>query len=598
MSNGEYKFEIETQKKILALLFQDFTYLSTNGTEVVKPEYFDSVYLRNVAKWIINYFNTYNARPTNSVLFTELDNYAQKVRVSESDREQYEELINSLSAITIDDSQYLKDQTLEFARSVAFRDALEESFQLYENDGNYEKAIAIMENALSVGSGDNLGLSLTACVTDLPDMLKDTYDRKNLFTTGIKTWDKALGGGCAKGEVHCCCLTGETLIKTNQGFFEIKDLVDNFNDKKAYSINENSEVFETTIYRVWKTRDTSELIELLFDNNFIIRCTPDHKFRVTNPRFGDESIIWSEGVPYKKAEDILESDEFSLMKLVNKKKIHLDHEVPVYNMTVDNKYHNFELSHCFFSKNCGRPGAGKSKLLSYLAYQAIYQKRPTVYFTFEWSEKEVLSNIMSCITGLSMQDLIDPAKREEYTMKAAKIKTFAPQLRTKYFSNKTVSINEMRTYLTKLYTVEGFKPGLIIIDYADLMLPAKETRRSSDSTYEEMGLIFYDLKRLADIFECPVFTASQLNKAAWNVQDDSTITQDMLADSSRKAHIAYSITTLNQNDNERAANKMRLYTAKSRKGITGETVYIDFNKSNNQVHECEKYDPKTVVPEV
>ena len=451
MSNGEYKFEIETQKKILALLFQDFTYLSTNGTEVVKPEYFDSVYLRNVAKWIINYFNTYNTRPTNSVLFTELDNYAQKVRVSESDREQYEELINSLSAITIDDSQYLKDQTLEFARSVAFRDALEESFQLYENDGNYEKAIAIMENALSVGSGDNLGLSLTACVTDLPDMLKDTYDRKNLFTTGIKTWDKALGGGCAKGEVHCCC---------------------------------------------------------------------------------------------------------------------------------------------------GRPGAGKSKLLSYLAYQAIYQKRPTVYFTFEWSEKEVLSNIMSCITGLSMQDLIDPVKREEYTMKAAKIKTFAPQLRTKYFSNKTVSINEMRTYLTKLYTVEGFKPGLIIIDYADLMLPAKETRRSSDSTYEEMGLIFYDLKRLADIFECPVFTASQLNKAAWNVQDDSTITQDMLADSSRKAHIAYSITTLNQNDNERAANKMRLYTAKSRKGITGETVYIDFNKSNNQVHECEKYDPKTVVPEV
>lgn len=450
MSNGEYKFDIDVQKKILALLFQDFAYLSTNGTEVVKPEYFDSVYLRNLAKWIINYYNTYSSRPTNSVLFTELDNYSHKVRMSESDREQYTDLINYLSAVTIEDSEYLKDQSLEFARSVAFRDALESAFQLYENDGNYEKAITIMENALSVGSGDNLGLSLTDCVTDLPEMLKDTYDRKNLFTTGIKQWDIALGGGCAKGEVHCCAAP---------------------------------------------------------------------------------------------------------------------------------------------------PSKGKSKLLSYLAYQAIYQKRPTVYFTFEWSEKEVLSNIMSCITGLSMQDLIDPAKREEYKMKAAKIKTFAPQLRTKYFSNKTVSINNLRTYLTKLYTVENFKPGLIIIDYADLMLPAKETRRSSDSTYEEMGLIFYDLKKLADTFECPVFTASQLNKASWNVQDDEVVSQDMLADSARKAHIAYSITTLNQNDNERAAKKMRLYTAKSRKGITGETIYVDFDKSNNQIRECEKYDPKTVIPE-
>lgn len=451
MPNDEYKFDVETQKKILALLFQDFAYLSTNGTEVIKPNYFDSVYLRNIAKWIINYYNTYNLRPTNSVLFTELDNYAQKVRVTESDREQYEDLINYLSMTTIEDSQYLKDQSLEFARSVAFRDALEESFQLYENDGNYEKAISIMENALSVGSGDNLGLSLTDCVMDLPEMLKDTYDRKNLFTTGIKSWDTALGGGCAKGEVHC----------------------------------------------------------------------------IAAP-----------------------------------------------------------------------PSKGKSKLLSHLAYQAIYQKRSTVYFTFEWSEQEVLSNIMSCITGMSMQDLIEPGKLEEYRMKASKIKTFAPKLRTKYFSNKTVSINNLRTYLTKLYTVEEFKPGLIIIDYADLMLPAKETRRSADSTYEEMGLIFYDLKKLADTFECPVFTASQLNKAAWNVQDDETISQDMLADSARKAHIAYSITTLNQNDNEKDAKKMRLYTAKSRKGITGETIYINFDKSNNQVRECEKYDPKTVMQEI
>lgn len=308
MSNGEYKFEIETQKKILALLFQDFTYLSTNGTEVVKPEYFDSVYLRNVAKWIINYFNTYNARPTNSVLFTELDNYAQKVRVSESDREQYEELINSLSAITIDDSQYLKDQTLEFARSVAFRDALEESFQLYENDGNYEKAIAIMENALSVGSGDNLGLSLTACVTDLPDMLKDTYDRKNLFTTGIKTWDKALGGGCAKGEVHCC-FTPDTVVKTKQGNFRFDELINNFQDKIIYSEDSEGNEFESKIKDVFITREVDELIELKFEDGSTIRCTPDHGIHVKNLKSNDKRVFEYNGIKYIHAKDLNEDDE-------------------------------------------------------------------------------------------------------------------------------------------------------------------------------------------------------------------------------------------------------------------------------------------------
>lgn len=309
MSNGEYKFEIEVQKKILALLFQDFVYLSTNGTEVVKPEYFDSVYLRNVAKWIINYYNTYSARPTNSVLFTELDNYSHKVRMSESDREQYTDLINYLSSVTIEDSEYLKDQSLEFARSVAFRDALEASFQLYENDGNYEKAISIMESALSVGSGDNLGLSLTDCVTELPEMLKDTYDRKNLFTTGIKSWDKALGGGCAKGEVHCC-FTEDTLVKTKKGDYKFKDLINNFKDKVIFSEDENGLEFESKIKDVFITREVDELMELEFDDGSKFRCTPDHSIRVKNLKDGDSRAFEYNGVKYVKARDLNEYDEF------------------------------------------------------------------------------------------------------------------------------------------------------------------------------------------------------------------------------------------------------------------------------------------------
>ena len=52
------------------------------------------------------------------------------------------------------------------------------------------------------------------------------------------------------------------------------------------------------------------MIELTFDQGYTIKCTPDHKFRITNPKKGDEKVIWSEGVAYKKAEDLSEDDEF------------------------------------------------------------------------------------------------------------------------------------------------------------------------------------------------------------------------------------------------------------------------------------------------
>lgn len=280
------------------------------------------------------------------------------------------------------------------------------------------------------------------------------------------------------------------------------------------------------------------------------------------------------------------------MKLVSKKFLKLDKPEPVYNLTVNNNYHNYMLDKGIFTHNCGAPGRGKSKFLSYLAYQAIFQKKPVVYFSFEWSEKEVLSNIISCATGMSMRDLLDEKQIDKYKQRVQKLKMFGPQVRTVYYSNKTVSANHLRTYLTKLHSLENFDPGLIIVDYADLMLPNKQTRRSSESTYEEMGTIFYDLKALADQFKCPVVTGSQLGKSAWNMEDNAVASQDMLADSSRKAHVAYGIVTLNQTREEMDAGKMRLYIAKARRGKTNTTIYVDFDKARNQIHECAEYDVK------
>ena len=305
-----YDFEFEMQQKIVALLFQDFTYLSTVGVELIKPSFFDNVYLQNICKWIITYYEQYHTKPTEAVLLTELNNYSSKFNIPISEQENFASCIRSLTTTVIDDAQYIKDQALDFAKSVAMRDAIGKLVDIYDKSHDYEKAVTIIEDALSVGAGANLGLDLLDSLYELPQMLRESYSRDQMFMTGIPSLDDAFGGGIAKGELYVFCLAGDTKVKTNKGFFAIKDLVDNFKDKKAYSVDENGNTFETDIYRGWKTRDTDELMELTFDNGYTIKCTPDHKFRITNPKADDKTVIWSEGVAYKKAEDLTEDDEF------------------------------------------------------------------------------------------------------------------------------------------------------------------------------------------------------------------------------------------------------------------------------------------------
>ena len=190
------------------------------------------------------------------------------------------------------------------------RDAIGKIVDIYEKGENYEKAVNIIDDALSIGAGNNLGMSLMENIDSLPFQLRESYDSSNLFTTGLPTLDDAFGGGMAKGELFVFCLDGETKVKTNKGNIPIKDLVNNFKDLKVYSVNEDGKLFETEVYDVWKTRETDELIELTFEDGSIIKCTADHKFRILNPNKNDTTIIWADGIPYKQAKDLNENDEF------------------------------------------------------------------------------------------------------------------------------------------------------------------------------------------------------------------------------------------------------------------------------------------------
>lgn len=227
----------------------------------------------------------------------------------------------------------------------------------------------------------------------------------------------------------------------------------------------------------------------------------------------------------------------------------------------------------------GPPGAGKSKLLSIVAANNIFEGKKVVYITFELSEEDVLTNIAHRVTGMKYHEIIDPAKFEYYTERIEKLSKMKDNFHVKYWANKTVSAVHVRSYITKLKTMYGFDPDLIVLDYADLMLGTS----TSQSLYEDGGNIYYDLSYLADYFKCPVLTGSQPKVYQWD--GTKLIDMEHLADSSRKAHVAYSIITMNQTFAESRTNRMRLFGAKVRRGINREVAWCLFDKSTCQMSE-------------
>lgn len=122
------------------------------------------------------------------------------------------------------------------------------------------------------------------------------------------------------------------------------------------------------------------------------------------------------------------------------------------------------------------------------------------------------------------------------------------------------SVNVLRAKLESLAD-DGFEPGLIIVDYGDLVAP---TIPRSDK-YTELEDIFVGLRELGspEEFNCPVWTATQTNRTALNKK---VITMADLADSFKKAAVSDAIVAICQTREEEQSDQCRLYLAKLRDG--------------------------------
>ncbi len=218
-------------------------------------------------------------------------------------------------------------------------------------------------------------------------------------------------------------------------------------------------------------------------------------------------------------------------------------------------------------------GVGKSHFLIQMGANAIKLNKNVVHFTFELGWRDVGLRYDSHFCDIPVDEII--ARKEEVKQKYESIPHGS--LRIIEYPIRACSVITIRNCLERL-SLRGFKPDLLIVDYADTM---KSTRAYNEPRHEQ-NLIYEELRSLAQELHLGIWTASQGNKEAARAD---IVDLDNMSEAYGKARTSDIVLALSRKSTEKATGGGRLYVAKNRRGKDGVLfpVRIDTSKSKIEI---------------
>ena len=219
------------------------------------------------------------------------------------------------------------------------------------------------------------------------------------------------------------------------------------------------------------------------------------------------------------------------------------------------------------------PGRGKSFFLLNAMYGAMLTQHDVLYITLELSEKSIIKRLYGRISYSTRKEMLEEAIliraiNKYFTLCKAKG-------RVAYFSSRSISVGGLETFLEQQYLYFGFQPGLIVLDYLDLLSP-RNTDYRLDTRHRLRG-ITDDLRSITLRRNIPILTASQTNRESLIRKK---ITEANVSESFGKIEVADVVLALCQTDEEKKMKRARLVVLKNRDYISGSCieVYVDFDR--------------------
>lgn len=213
----------------------------------------------------------------------------------------------------------------------------------------------------------------------------------------------------------------------------------------------------------------------------------------------------------------------------------------------------------------GGSGRGKSIFLEWLARVGVLLGQQVVYYTLELSQEDIADRFDSLFCHIKPQELKSMNQKvyEELHTYHGK---FGNSLIIKEYPEDEASINTIKAHYKQLASI-GVKPGLVIIDYLDLMKP----HRHYHDINQEQAAIAKACRGMTKEFNTRVWSALQLNRGGM-VQE--TPDESGLAGSISRMYTADALIIMAQNKDEREDNIMRLFIKKNRNGPSERQIKI------------------------
>jgi replicative DNA helicase len=218
-------------------------------------------------------------------------------------------------------------------------------------------------------------------------------------------------------------------------------------------------------------------------------------------------------------------------------------------------------------------GVGKSHFLVQMGANAMRAGKNVIHYTFELSEHATGLRFDSNLCSIPSNDVPD---HKDIVFKRYEQNDLG-RLIIKEYPTGSASVVTIRNHIEKL-AMKGFAPGLILVDYADVM----RSTRSYDSLRHELKLIYEELRNMSMELQIPIWTASQANRDS---AKSDIVGLENMAEAYSKAMVADVVLSLSRKPMEKASGQGRLFIAKNRAGRDGLVfpIHIDTARSTIEI---------------
>jgi replicative DNA helicase len=158
----------------------------------------------------------------------------------------------------------------------------------------------------------------------------------------------------------------------------------------------------------------------------------------------------------------------------------------------------------------GETNIGKSIFLGNIARNIADQGKTVLLISLEMSELVYAKRITTNLTQIPIRDLRNRTDDIEDAVRQYRQRKSKSRVIVKEFPPSTVTCRHIKGYIKKL-TDRGVNIDAIVVDYVNLLRSDTGT-----NSYERIKYATEELRALSYVFECPIITATQLNRSGYN----------------------------------------------------------------------------------